>query len=134
MDGSQIPGQLAHFSINANDVTRARSFYEAVFGWKYHAYGPPGFYMVEMIPATATPAPVLGSVQGRREIVPGVRMTGFECTLAVADIDDTIQKIEANGGKIVMAKCTLPSIGRLCFFEDPEGNIAGAMEYDSKAE
>lgn len=132
MDAPQVPGQLAHFSVNADDIVRARAFYEAVFGWKFHAYGPPGFYMVEM--TQAAPAPVLGSLQGRRELVNGVRMTGFECTLAVADIDATIQAIEAAGGKIVMPRCTLPSIGHLCFFQDTEGNLAGAMQYDPKAE
>ena len=129
-----IPSQVAHFSVNADDVERAKSFYAAVFGWNFNAYGPPGFYMVEQTPADAKPAPVLGSLQGRRVLVPGVRMTGFECTIAVSNIDTTIKAIEENGGKIVMQKCTLPSIGHLCFFEDTEGNLAGAMQYDSKAE
>ena len=35
-------GTLAHFSINADDVDRARVFYEKVFGWKSSAWGPPG--------------------------------------------------------------------------------------------
>jgi len=30
--------------------------------------------------------------------------------------------------------CTLAGIGRLLFFEDTEGNLAGAMQYDEKAE
>jgi len=59
---------------------------------------------------------------------------GFECTISVHDIDKAIVSIEALGGKIVMAKCTLANIGHLVFFQDPEGNIAGAMQYDSKAE
>lgn len=61
-------------------------------------------------------------------------MTGFECTISVSDIDETIKAIESNGGEIILPKCTLPSIGHLCFFQDPEGNLVGAMQYDSKAE
>jgi predicted enzyme related to lactoylglutathione lyase len=61
-------------------------------------------------------------------------MRGFECTISVDDIDATAAAIESNGGKIVMEICTLAGIGRLLFFQDPEGNIAGAMQYDSKAD
>ena len=34
---------IASFSINADDVTRACHFYENVFGWKFEQMGPPGF-------------------------------------------------------------------------------------------
>jgi predicted enzyme related to lactoylglutathione lyase len=124
---------VAHFAINADDLKRARRFYEKVFGWKFQAWGPPGFYMIDM--GAAKPTPLFrGSLQQRRELVPGVRMTGFECTISVPDIQAAASAIEANGGTIVMQICTLPTVGRLLFFRDPEGNLAGAMEYDEKAE
>jgi uncharacterized protein len=125
--------QVAHFAINADDVDRALRFYQAVFGWKFQAYGPPGFFMVDEKSAAAS-VPLRGSLQRRREIVPGVAMRGFECTISVDDVEATATAIEKNGGKIVMQICTLAGIGRLLFFQDPEGNIAGAMEYDSQAE
>jgi predicted enzyme related to lactoylglutathione lyase len=61
-------------------------------------------------------------------------MTGFECTMSVPDIEATATALEANGGTIVMQVCTLAGIGRLLFFQDPEGNLAGAMQYDTEAE
>ena len=122
---------VAHFSINADDLPRAQKFYSSVFGWKYNAYGPPGFFMIDF----GKPVPIEnGSLQQRRELVPGVRMNGFECTISVADIKKTAAAIEKNGGKIVMQICTLAGIGQLLYFEDPEGNLAGAMQYDSNAE
>ena len=124
---------VAHFAINADDLPRARRFYENVFGWKFQAWGPPGFYMIDM--GAANPTPLFqGSLQQRRELMPGVRMTGFECTISVPDIQAVAAGIEANGGTVVMPACTLAGIGRLLFFRDPEGNLAGAMEYDSKAD
>jgi uncharacterized protein len=125
--------QVAHFAINANDVARAKRFYEKVFGWKFEAYGPPDFFMVAEASAKAH-VPIRGSLQKRRELVPGVAMTGFECTISVDDIQRTKAAIEANGGKIVMQVCTLAGIGRLLFFQDPEGNLAGAMQYDPEAD
>lgn len=124
---------IAHFAINANDVERARKFYANVFRWKFAAYGPPGFFMIDA--SEAHPAPTMrASLQGRRELIPGVAMRGFECTIAVGDIQATARAIEENGGKIVMPPVTLARIGTLLWFEDTEGNLAGAMQYDSAAE
>ncbi len=122
-----MPNQLAHFAINANDVARAREFYHNVFGWSYQAYGPPGFYQI-------LTEPVRGALQQRREIVPGAVMQGFECTISVEDIRATEAAILASGGSIVMPVCTLTGVGQLLFFEDTEGNIAGAMRYDRRAD
>jgi hypothetical protein len=125
-----LPGQIAHFAINADDLPRAQGFYGNVFGWKFSPYGPPGFFMIENKPS----GEVRGSLQQRREIVKGVPMRGLECTIAVADIEKTEAAIKSNGGTIVMPVCTLAGVGQLLFFEDPEGNIAGAMQYDDQAE
>jgi len=124
---------VAHFAINADDLPRARRFYEKVFGWKFQAWGPPGFYMIDTGEVPAAPQ-LRGSLQQRRELVPGVPMRGFECTISVSDVRATAAAVEANGGAIVMPVCTLAGIGQLLFFQDPEGNLAGAMQYDSKAE
>jgi predicted enzyme related to lactoylglutathione lyase len=121
-------GQAAHFAINARDLEKARAFYAGVFGWEFQAWGPPGFFMIEAKAARVQPA-MRASLQGRREIVKGVEMRGFEVTMAVDDIEATGRAIEAHGGRVVMPICELAGIGRLLFFEDPDGNVAGAMEY-----
>jgi predicted enzyme related to lactoylglutathione lyase len=76
----------------------------------------------------------MGALQKRRELVPGERLTSYECTISVTSVDAAAAAIEANGGKIVMPKVVLTGVGRLIFFKDPDGNVAGAMEYDSTAE
>ena len=123
---------LAHFSINADDLPRARQFYENVFGWTFSPYGPPGFFQIDMGPVPVQP--ILGALQQRRALIPGVELRGFECTISVPDVHATARLIEANGGKIVMQIVTLPGVGQLLFFEDPEGNLAGAMQYDKGAD
>ena len=121
-------GNVRHVSINADDLPRARRFYERVFGWTFEPWGPPGFFQISTGPSS--PAP-LGALQQRRELVPGRRTTGFECTIAVErDVDAVAADIVANGGRIVMEKSTIPGVGDLIWFEDPEGNVAGAMRYD----
>jgi uncharacterized protein len=128
----RMSNKVAHFSINADDVERARTFYARVFGWTFQAWGPPKFYMIQ----TATkenPGP-LGSLQGRRELIPGQRMTGYECTISVDSIDATATAVLSNGGKTIMPKTVIAGVGTLMFFQDPEGNVFGAMQYDANAE
>ena len=57
-------------------------------------------------------------------------MFGYECSIGVDSVDDTIAAVEANGGKIVMPKFYIPTVGTLIFFEDTEGNVVGAMQYE----
>lgn len=122
---------LRHFAINADDTSRARDFYGAVFGWSFQAWGPPGFWMIDT--GAKEPGTPLGSLQGRRSLVEGERMTGFECTIAVRDCAATERAIVENGGTILMPRTTIPTVGHLIWFRDTEGNVAGAMEYDAKA-
>jgi hypothetical protein len=116
---------LRHFAINCDDVERGKAFYENVFGWKFQPWGPPRFF-------NTADAGVMAAVQPRRELAPGVRMTGMECSFGVVDIDATQAAIERMGGKILMPKVAIPTVGTLLFFEDPEGNIAGAMQYEKR--
>ena len=127
-----IPPQspVRHFAINADDLTRAQKFYRHVFGWQFNAWGPPGFYMINTGSAD-TPA-ILGSLQGRRNIVEGERLNAFECTIAVPDIDAAERAIVEAGGTILMPRATIPTVGHLIWFRDTEGNVAGAMQPDTR--
>ena len=109
-----MPNNLKHFAVSADDVDRARAFYENAFGWQFTPWGPPNFYLIRT--GTADDPGVQGALQGRREIVQGKPMFGFECTLGVASIDETIAAVEQNGGKIVMPKFHIPTVGTLIFF------------------
>ena len=120
---------LAHFAINADDVEQARAFYGKVFGWTFAAWGPPGFYQIEA-PGSA----VRGALQGRRALVAGQRTLGFECTFAVPSIDATERAVLAAGGSIALARSVIVGVGTLMFFRDPDGNVFGAMQYDTAAE
>lgn len=127
-----MPNNIAHFAINADNIDRARKFYEKVFGWKFNAWGPPGFFMIET--GAPTGPGLRGSLQKRRELLPGKPMVGFECTIGVPDIDATATAVEAAGGKVTMKRVTIAGVGHLIFFEDTEGNVAGAMQYDDNAQ
>jgi predicted enzyme related to lactoylglutathione lyase len=117
---------LGRFSINADDVPRARDFYQKVFGWKFEPWGPPNFYLIDT--GDAPPGGSGGLLQERRELIAGERMIGFECTIVVPDIDGTIRAIESNGGKMVTEKFLIPTVCTVAYFQDTEGNVAGISE------
>ena len=126
-----MSNNVAFFAINADDVPRARRFYATVFGWGFEPWGPPDFYLIETDKEGVTA--VAGALQERRELVPGHRMLGFECTITVADIDRTIRAIEANGGRLAAPKFHIPTVGTCAYFFDTEGNVAGICQREVKA-
>ena len=127
-----MANDIRHFAINADDLARARRFYEGVFGWKFEPWGPPNFLLIKT--GTDKEPGIQGALQGRRELVPGKRMIGYECSIGVDDVDQVAAAVRANGGRVLMERVTIVGVGHLIFFEDTEGNVAGAMQYDPKAE
>lgn len=123
-----MPNNLASFAIHADDVQRCRRFYEAVLGWAFEPWGPPDFYLVRT-GSTDKPG-VQGLLHKRQEPRGAGGPNCFECTIAVDDIDAVTAAITANGGRILMAKAPIPTVGVLTKFEDPEGNVLGAMAYE----
>jgi uncharacterized protein len=119
---------LSRFAINADNVSRARDFYLKVFDWKFEPWGPPNFYLIDT--GDAPPGGSGGLLQERRELVPGGRMIGFECTIVVENLDQTIREIESNGGKMVTGKFRIPTICTVAYFQDTEGNVAAISELE----
>ena len=129
-----MTGELAHLAINADDVEATRRFYEEVFGWRFEPWGPPDFFHIDTNAETGADAGPRGALQRRRELEPGTRTVGFECTIAVSDVDAVAKAAVAAGGRVVMARSTISGVGDLVFVADPSGNVVGAMRYDGSAE
>jgi predicted enzyme related to lactoylglutathione lyase len=116
---------IAHFDVQADDVTRAKKFYERVFGWRFSAWGPPDFFMIAT--GTESDPGIHGAVHGRPK--DGERSVGFECTISVDDVDAIAKEIAEAGGQITVPKFVIPGVGELIQFKDTEGNVVCAMRY-----
>jgi predicted enzyme related to lactoylglutathione lyase len=123
---------VSHFDVHADDLPRARRFYETVFDWKFNPWGPPDFFLIEM--GKEDDPGIHGALAKRREHVAGKPMFGYECTISVANVDETAAAIEANGGKVILPKSCINGVGWIIQFLDSEGNVVCAMQYDEKAE
>jgi uncharacterized protein len=117
---------IVFFSVQADDLPRARRFYEAVFGWKFEPWGPPGF-LLAFTGGKDDPG-IPGALQKRHDVVPGKTMYGMEGTIGVDDIDAAEAAIVSNGGKVIFPKCEIPTVGWILKFQDSEGNIFCAKQ------
>jgi len=124
-----MTANLASFAIHVDDTDRAVAFYEAVFGWVFESWGPPGFYLIHT-GDEASPG-VLGLMHKRHQPRTGTGLNGFECTFSVDDVDAIAAAVEANGGRITMQKAVIPTVGTLIRFDDTEGNDVGAMKHET---
>jgi len=124
-----MANHIAHFEIFANDVERARRFYERVFGWRFEIGGPPDFYHI------FTGAPVehglsRGLIAKRRGVASEGAINSFRCTVSVSSIKETAEAIKTAGGALRSAIIDIPTVGKVVEFSDTEGNIACAMQYE----
>lgn len=122
-----MKNNLAHFAIYIDDMERAKDFYSNLFGWDYNSYGAEDFLQIK--DSSGTEASLIGALQSRKYSPIDDRIIGFECSIAVTDIDAIIKKIETCKGKLVMPKTEIPHVGWLVKFLDTEGNILCAVQY-----
>jgi predicted enzyme related to lactoylglutathione lyase len=113
---------LCHFAINALDTDRAVSFYEAVFGWRFQAWGPPGFSRTEV-------AGLHAAIQQKQDEPFPTVIGNFECSIAVDDVDRVAALIVENGGEITLPKVTIPGVCDLARVKDTEGNTFSIARY-----
>lgn len=125
-----------HFEIQADDIDRAKSFYDRVFGWVFedwsHVTGSPYFGITTGPPdepginggLLARPAPAPPAQQGANAAV---------LTMGVEDFDSTATVIEQAGGRVAMPKSALPGMAWQGYFLDTEGNTFGIHQPDPEA-
>ena len=121
-----MPNSIVHFEIPADDVPRAKAFYESVFGWK-----------IKQFPMPAG-GPEYWGVTTRKDGEDGINgglmkrnMPGqpFANYVAVKSIDDFLGKIQTSGGTVIMPRQEIaPGMGSIAVFRDTEGNMMGLYQ------
>jgi predicted enzyme related to lactoylglutathione lyase len=100
---------------------RAMNFYQKAFGWTFEKYGNQEYWLAKT--GEKDEPGIDGAIQPRR-----TKGTTVVNTITVKDIDESIKKIEKNGGKVVVPKMEIPTMGTLAYFVDSEGNMQGIMQ------
>jgi predicted enzyme related to lactoylglutathione lyase len=125
-----------HFEIHATEPDASRTFYEAVFGWRFQQWGDNPYWIVvtgDGDPMAGKPhsAPgVDGGLLPRRGDPPaeGQPVNAFVMTVEVPDCDGYVEKVLAAGGSVALPADDMPGVGRLAYVKDPDGNLLGMLQ------
>jgi predicted enzyme related to lactoylglutathione lyase len=121
--------RVIHFEIPADQPERASRFYNDVFGWniqKWEGSEEEPYWLV-MTGENGAPG-INGGLMRRMQ--PG---TSTVNTIDVPSVDEYVARITENGGKVVMPKMPVPTVGWLAYCQDTEGNTFGIMQMDEAA-
>ena len=118
--------RVIHFEIPASDPERASAFYKKVFGWKIEKWPGPTEYWLVTTGAEGT----LGINGG---LMKNSNVKTTTNTIGVESVDGAIETIKKAGGKLVMPKTPIPTVGYFAYLEDTEGNLFGVMQSDKNA-
>ncbi|OGV90567.1 glyoxalase [Microgenomates group bacterium RIFCSPLOWO2_01_FULL_46_13] len=120
--------KVVHFEIPADDVKRAQTFYQTVFGWGINEMPEMNYTIVHTVEVDEKQMPkesgaINGGMLKRQEPI-----TNPVITISVASIDETTKMIETGGGKVIRPKMAVGDMGFAAYFKDSEGNVIGLWE------
>jgi uncharacterized protein len=121
-----MSNRVVHFEIPCDNPEKTMRFFQEVFDWQFQQFGNEEYWSV--ITGDQNLPGINGGLMKKRDPKQPVVNS-----IDVADMDTAIEKIEKAGGKIVVPKMPIPTVGWLAYFTDPDGNIHGVYQNDSEA-
>ena len=115
--------RVVYFEIPSDDPEKSMDFFKEVFGWKFEQFGSNEYWSA--ISGDENITGINGAISKRKDPKEPV-----VTTIAVENLDEYTRKIEKAGGKIVMPKMSVPKIGWIAYFIDPDGNMHGMWQED----
>ncbi|MFA5062170.1 MAG: VOC family protein [Patescibacteria group bacterium] len=122
--------RIIHFEVQADDIDRAKNFYEKTFGWKIEKMmdekdgGEMNYWGLSTGPE-GTPG-INGGLYKRSD--GENKIYTYDCTIMVENLDKAIADVKNNGGKITHEKSEIPEVGWFARGIDTEGNTFGLMQ------
>src|SRR5687768_10019225 len=120
--------KVQHFEIPVDDRDRASAFYATVFGWQMNHMPEMEYTMIGTVPVDehqmpTEPGAINGGLMQRTEATRTPVIT-----ISVDSVDDSLKKVEAEGGFVVTPRTPIPGMGAFAYFKDSEGNTMGLFE------
>ncbi|WP_340198839.1 VOC family protein [Ascidiimonas sp. W6] len=119
---------IIHFDISADDIQRAKHFYEQLFGWNIEKFpnSAQDYYIIET-KTTKGEKGITGGIAKREKAYQ--KITNF---IQVDSIDESIAKVKELGGQIIEPKTAISNVGTISGCKDTEDNILGLIEVEKK--
>lgn len=121
---SALHGAPSWFETLTTDVDRAAKFYSSLFGWQREPSQIPGMQYTHFKQGGT-------SIAGMMPITPqmGAMRPHWGTYFTVNDIDGAAQKAMALGAKLCVPVTEVPTVGRFCGINSPQGVMFYAMQY-----
>jgi|SRR6516165_1788961 predicted enzyme related to lactoylglutathione lyase len=117
-----MSGQIVHFEIPADDITKGTEFWGSLFGWQFQGMpGPFEYYMTQLSEQTG------GAIT---DMEPGKQ--GLRVYFDVDDINAGAARVKELGGEANDPR-PVPSRGWFSTCKDPQGNDFGLWQNDPSA-
>jgi predicted enzyme related to lactoylglutathione lyase len=118
-------GKIGWIDLTVSDATAVRDFYQGVTGWRPAPVDMGGYQDFCMHPADE-PSPVAGicHARGANTGIP----PQWLIYITVEDLDESLRRCQALGGRIVSEVRSMGASGRYCVIEDPAGAVAALFE------
>ena len=116
---------VVHFELPYVDEQRIATFYKSVFGWELTHLGEDSgnYILATTATADAKPGFPAGAINGGFYSVKPDWPDQFpSIVIGVEDINETIERIKNNRGKVLGEPIEIPNFGIYVSFLDTEGN------------
>ena len=114
-----LDGKFVWYDLFTSDLQATRQFYEALFGWSFQET-PSGAKQVLTISREGIP--IANAVSADKTKIKD-QPSRWLSYMSVADVDQTVLRIEKNHGSVFMPPKNLPDRGRVAVVKDPEGAV-----------
>ena len=118
--------RVVHFEIPADNPERAAAFYKKAFGWKIEKWPGPLEYWLVNTGDSGAPG-INGGLMKKGNVSTTTN------TIGVESVDQAVAAVTSAGGKLIMPKTPIPTVGYFAYCEDTEGNLFGVMQEDKNA-
>jgi hypothetical protein len=124
MNSFQTPGAFCWSELITSDVEAAKTFYGEIFGWQFKegTVGNSDYTVIE----------VAGKEMGGISPVPPQSPTmlpTWGTYITVENVEETLQKVEALGGKALMRPIQIPPNACFALIQDPQGATLAVISY-----
>lgn len=116
--------KVVHFEIPFDNLERAKKFYK-IFGWQLEDFPGMDYTGVRTVAVDENQMPkeagaINGGMMKRTKEVQGPVIA-----IHVQSIDESVKKVLAAGGSVVMPKKSIGAMGYYAYVKDTEGNNLG---------
>ena len=124
MDAFKTPGAFSWSELVTTHPAAAAEFYGTLFGWTVKEMGEAmGGYRVVNV-GDAGVGGIMGMPPGAPPMPPH-----WGCYVTVANVEQTLEKATALGGKVIVPPMDVPGVGRMAVLQDPQGAVLSVIAY-----